>query len=84
VWGSAAFNLALYALAASGFFALWRSRRDAAILLLAWIATFWLAHVPFQVVSRFRTASLEPVLILLAAFALARWMARWARRPAAE
>lgn len=70
VWGSAAFNVALYALALGGIALLWRSDRSTSLLLVAWIATFWLAHVPFQVVSRFRTASLEPVLLLLAAIAV--------------
>jgi hypothetical protein len=76
VWGSAAFTLVLYALALGGIAVLWRRRRDSAVLLLAWIVTFWLAHVPFQVVSRFRTASLEPVLLVLAATAVAAWARR--------
>ncbi|HEY0594092.1 MAG TPA: hypothetical protein VGF40_20140 [Thermoanaerobaculia bacterium] len=80
-WGSAAFNLALYALAAGGLLTLRTRNRTAAALLLAWILTFWLAHVPFQVVTRFRTASLEPVLLVLAATAIAGALQR---RRAAE
>ncbi len=76
VVGSAAFNIVLYALAIAGMVVLWNRSRASAVLLVAWILTFWAAHVPFQVVSRFRTASLEPVLLVLAALAIDRALQR--------
>jgi 4-amino-4-deoxy-L-arabinose transferase-like glycosyltransferase len=70
VFGSAAFNVALYSLAAIGL-ALF-ARREA--FLSAWVVSFfvtiWILHIPNQVVMRFRIPFTDPLLLVFAARAV--------------
>jgi len=72
VVASAALNTALYALAAIG---LWRRRRNDRFVV-GWVVTLffgvWLAHVPYQVVMRFRIPFTDPLLIALASGTIVR------------
>jgi 4-amino-4-deoxy-L-arabinose transferase-like glycosyltransferase len=70
VLGSAAFNLSLFSLAAVGF-GRFRPRNE---FVFAWIAVYfvamWLAHIPHQVVMRFRIPFTDPLLVVFAASAI--------------
>jgi hypothetical protein len=66
VAGSAAFLIPLYVLAAIG---LWH-RRSCLRPVLLFFATMWIAHIPFEVVMRFRVPFTDPLLIVFASFAL--------------
>jgi len=72
VVASAALNTALYALAAIG---LWRRRRNDRFVV-GWVVTLFfgvlLAHVPYQVVMRFRIPFTDPLLIALASGTIVR------------
>ena len=65
VIGSAIILIGLYVLAAIG---LWRHRVRNAVLI--YFAVLWLAHVPHQVVMRYRIPFTDPLLIVFAAGAL--------------
>lgn len=84
VIASGAWNVVLYALALAGLVILVRHDRATALLLTGWVVVFWLAHIPFQVVARFRVASIDPVLLVLAAGsidAILLGLLGWHRRP---
>lgn len=72
VLGSAVFNLSLFSLAALGL----RQFRPRNEFVFAWITVFfaamWLAHIPHQVVMRFRIPSTDPLLVVFAASAIVR------------
>ena len=69
VLASGGFNLVLYAAAA---LALWRRPDDRFVRgVLLFFVVMWLAQVPYQVVMRFRQPFTDPLLIALAAGALA-------------
>jgi hypothetical protein len=62
VFGSAAFLIPLYILAALG---LWH-RHSCLCPALIFFATMWIAHIPFEVVMRFRVPFTDPLLIVFA------------------
>jgi hypothetical protein len=72
VVASAALNTGLYVLAAIG---LWHCRKDDRFVV-GWVVTLflgvWLAHVPYQVVMRFRIPFTDPLLIALASGTIVR------------
>ncbi len=70
VLGSAILWIGLYCAAIAGFRRLQRVRPWIARLATGWIAVAWCAHVPFQVVVRFRLPWIEPWAIVLAAGAI--------------
>jgi 4-amino-4-deoxy-L-arabinose transferase-like glycosyltransferase len=81
VLASGLFNLLLYAGAAIG---LARSPDRRLVRgVLFFFAVIWLAHLPYQVVMRFRQPFTDPLLIALASWSAGLWPAVWAasRRP---
>lgn len=71
VLASAILWIGLDAGALVGLWKLWRWRPRIAGLALLWIAVAWCAHLPFQVVVRFRLPWIEPWALLLATGAMA-------------
>lgn len=69
---SAAWFVALGALALLGAGSLWRRDRVLVVLLVAGVLLATLAHVPFQTVLRFRLPFTEPLLLALASAAACR------------
>ncbi|MDD2943929.1 MAG: glycosyltransferase family 39 protein [bacterium] len=67
VLASAAYFIFLYTGAFAGWLILFRSNRSLAIFILFFCVTAWAGHVPFQVVTRFRTSLIDPLAIVLCA-----------------
>lgn len=83
VLGSGIFNVALYVLAALG---LARFRRIDTFLfgwVVAYLLVVWLAHIPHQVVMRFRIPFTDPLLLVFAASAAIHAAGRGAGHPCA-
>jgi 4-amino-4-deoxy-L-arabinose transferase-like glycosyltransferase len=74
--GSAIINIALYALAAVGL-ALTRRREPRVVGgFVGFFVVMWLAHVPYQVVMRFRIPFTDPLMIVFAASAIVHVLGR--------
>ena len=70
VLGSAVLNVLLYALAALGLARFRKEDRFVAAWVMGYFLVVWLAHVPHQVVMRFRVPFTDPLLIVFAASAI--------------
>ena len=70
VAGSAGLNMLLYAFAALGLVRHWKRDRFVASWVLGFFLVVWLAHIPHQVVMRFRIPFTDPLLIAFASAAL--------------
>lgn len=70
VFFSGLWNTFLFLAAGYGFLRLARTQRNTAVILIAIIATSWVAHIPFQVVMRMRIPFTDPIFIALAAATL--------------
>ncbi len=70
VAGSAGLNILLYTLAALGLVGHWKRDRFVTIWVLGYFLVIWLAHIPHQVVMRFRIPFTDPLMIAFASAAL--------------
>ncbi len=64
---SAVLNMLLYAVAAVGLALYWKHDRFVTVWVIAYFVFIWLAHIPHQVVMRFRIPFTDPLLIGFAA-----------------
>jgi hypothetical protein len=74
VAGSAALNVLLYALAAIGLVRHWKRDRFVTGWVISYFLVIWLAHIPHQVVMRFRIPFTDPLMIAFAAGAIVHFM----------
>ena len=74
VFGSGVVLVALYALAALG---MWRTRGRLEACttrgVVIYFVVIWLAHIPHQVVMRYRIPFVDPLLLVFAAYAICGW-----------
>ncbi len=83
--GSAILNIGLFTLAAIGLAHYWRRDRFITTGVITYFVVIWLAHVPYQVVMRFRIPFTDPLLIVFAASVLIHFGAAAVRtRPPAS
>jgi 4-amino-4-deoxy-L-arabinose transferase-like glycosyltransferase len=80
VAGSAILNVALFAFAAVGLARTWRREPRVAGGVVSFFVVMWLAHVPYQVVMRFRIPFTDPLMIVFAASAIVHVLARPRRK----
>ena len=71
--GSAILNIVLFTFAAIGLVLYWRREPCVVGGIVAFFVVIWLAHVPYQVVMRFRIPFTDPLMIVFAASVLARY-----------
>ena len=74
VVGSGGFNTLLYTLAAIGLACHLKRDRFVTCWVIGYFLIIWLAHIPLQVVMRFRIPFTDPLLIAFAAIAIVRFM----------
>ncbi len=76
---SGVLNAALFCLGAIGLARHWKQDPFVAGWVIALFVSVWLAHVPFQVVMRFRISFTDPLLIVFSAGASAKILGAWRR-----
>lgn len=74
VVGSGGLNALLYTLAAIGLAFHWKRDRFVTCWIIVYFLVIWLAHIPLQVVMRFRIPFTDPLMIAFAASAMIHFM----------
>jgi 4-amino-4-deoxy-L-arabinose transferase-like glycosyltransferase len=72
--GSASLNILLYSLAVVGLGRQWKRDRFVTGWVIGYFLVIWLAHIPLQVVMRFRIPFTDPLMIAFAASAMIHFM----------
>jgi 4-amino-4-deoxy-L-arabinose transferase-like glycosyltransferase len=81
VVASAIVNTLLFAFGALGLAQFWRRDRTITLWVVGYFLLVWFAHIPHQVVMRFRIPFTDPLLLVFSALAI---VALWKPNPAAR
>ncbi len=86
--GSAVLNILLYGLAAIGLARYWERDRFVTGWVIGYFLVIWLAHVPHQVVMRFRIPFTDPLMVAFAASAVIHFpsvtVSGWRTKPSSK